>query len=276
MLKVNQYEDITQIMMGREVNGSVLYWVAAYYIDGLLIDTGCHFTSEELVEYLKDKSIERVVNTHFHEDHIGGNNLIQEKFGVEIYAHPDSIPLINKRPVLNEYQEIVWGYPLPTKALEIQDRIITKKYIFNVFETQGHSVGHIILHEPNKGWCFSGDIFVSEKQKNIRTDENIYKIIMSLNKLKNIEGNDIILFTSIGTIFKVGKEAINNYLSFLFDLHRIIINLTADGFSTEEIRDKIFGPEGRLFEVTSGHYSTYNLIKGLQAITNDKISNLSF
>jgi hypothetical protein len=50
MMKVNHFEEVTQVRMGREIEefgGQVLYWVAAYLVDGLLIDTGCKYTSDE-------------------------------------------------------------------------------------------------------------------------------------------------------------------------------------------------------------------------------------
>jgi hypothetical protein len=43
MLKTAEFEGVTQITMGREIEdfgGQVLYWVSAYLVDGLLIDTG--------------------------------------------------------------------------------------------------------------------------------------------------------------------------------------------------------------------------------------------
>ena len=35
MLKVNPLGEVTQIMMGREMDGTVLYWTSAYLVDGL-------------------------------------------------------------------------------------------------------------------------------------------------------------------------------------------------------------------------------------------------
>jgi hypothetical protein len=44
MLKATQVGDVTEIKMGRSLDGeTVLYWVAAYLIDGILIDTGCDY-----------------------------------------------------------------------------------------------------------------------------------------------------------------------------------------------------------------------------------------
>ena len=94
MIETASFEEVTQIRMSREIGGKPVYWVAAYLVDGLLIDTGCSFTAAELAAFLDGRPFRQVVNTHFHEDHIGGNRLLQEKFGVEILAPADSVPLI--------------------------------------------------------------------------------------------------------------------------------------------------------------------------------------
>lgn len=264
MLKIKEYENINQIMLGRDVNGTVYYWVAAYYIDGLLIDTGCYFTAQELMDCLKNKKINTVINTHFHEDHIGGNILIQKNLGIDIYAHPDSIPLINKKADINPYQEIVWGYPEPTETKPIPKKISTNNYTFDVFETPGHSIGHISLIEPNVGWCFSGDIFISEKQKIIRPDEDINIIIESLKIILNLKSEKLILFTSTGGIFENGRGSINNYIKYIDNLKRNISELNKVTRSPEEIRDKIFGRESKLEKLTNGHYSILNFVKSIQ------------
>jgi glyoxylase-like metal-dependent hydrolase (beta-lactamase superfamily II) len=65
MIEVNHIEEVIQIKMGREVGGQVLYRVAAYLVDGLLIDTGCKHTAEELVRFLEGQNLKFAVNTHF-------------------------------------------------------------------------------------------------------------------------------------------------------------------------------------------------------------------
>ncbi|MDP3097187.1 MAG: MBL fold metallo-hydrolase, partial [Syntrophales bacterium] len=113
MIETALFEEVTQIRMSREIGGKPVYWVAAYLVDGLLIDTGCSFTADELAAFLDGRPVRKVVNTHFHEDHIGGNLALQEKFGVEIFAPADSVPLIAREAKLFPYQETVWGYPAP-------------------------------------------------------------------------------------------------------------------------------------------------------------------
>ncbi|MCD6466833.1 MAG: MBL fold metallo-hydrolase, partial [Methanomicrobia archaeon] len=48
-----------------------------YLIDDTLIDTGFPRTAGKLLDCLKDKKISKIVNTHGHIDHIGGNGIIQ-------------------------------------------------------------------------------------------------------------------------------------------------------------------------------------------------------
>ena len=71
--------------MGRELNGRVLYRVASWLVDGLLYDTGCSYTAEELVEHLRGRGAKVAVNFHHHEDHIGANRRLQQELCVEVF-----------------------------------------------------------------------------------------------------------------------------------------------------------------------------------------------
>lgn len=263
MLKIGRYGEVTQIMMGRELDGTVLYWTAAYLVDGLLVDTGCAYTAAELVEYLRSRKVEQVVNTHHHEDHIGANSIIRQQLGPGIYAHLLALPLINKQLPLREYQETVWGYPELSTGQAVPERIITTNYIFEVLETPGHSPDHISLYEAEQGWLFSGDLFVSEKYKALRADEDIETIIASLDKVQALPQEKITLFTSIGKVFPEGKKVINNYLAYLSDLRKKVAWLADESLTAVEIRDRIFGCETQLAALTGGHFAVLNLIKQL-------------
>ncbi|MGQ9723732.1 MAG: MBL fold metallo-hydrolase [Candidatus Jordarchaeum sp.] len=143
MIEINHFEEVMQIKLSQTMNGQPLYWAAAYLVDGLLIDTGPRHTAEELVEFLEGKNVRFAVNTHHHEDHIGANYLLQKKFGIKIFAHPEAIPLINQVPKLLQYQEMVWGYPEPTHVYPLPEIIETDHFRFQIIETPSHSVGHV-------------------------------------------------------------------------------------------------------------------------------------
>lgn len=263
MLKVNRYGEITQIMMGREMHGTVLYWTAAYLIDGLLVDTGCAYTADELGRFLRGQKVEQVVNTHHHEDHVGANFFIQQQLGLGIYAHPLALPLINKRLPLREYQEMVWGYPEPAVVQPLPERISTSRYTFEVIETPGHSPDHISLFEPAAGWCFTGDLFISENLKMLRADEDIDSIIASLEQVLALPGEKITLFTAIGRVFPDGRRSIQKFLDYLRDLRNNVARLAGKSLTAAEIRDRIFSCETQLAALTGGHFSVLNLVEQL-------------
>ncbi len=211
------------------------------------------------VEYKVDKA----VITHYHEDHIGGNKILLNKLNVDILANPKSIPLSKETPSLYPYQELVWGYPDKTGVTPIEgSKIKTPRYTFEVIETPGHSRDHITLVEPNQGWCFSGDLFVSEKPKVIRPEEDISEIIASMKKLIELP-YEFILFPSVGEVVLDGKKAMSNCVDYLSDLHQRSKKLSREGLTPSEIRDEIFGKESTLAMLTDGQFSSENLIKSL-------------
>ncbi len=263
MIKASTCKEVTRLSMGRNMDGNVLYWVSAYLVDGLLIDTGCKHTANELNDYLKNCELKKAVNTHYHEDHIGGNKIIQDNFNVNIMAHSNSIPLINKTPSLYPYQELVWGYPDKAEITPIEGNTIeTTCYTFEVIETPGHSQDHIVLVESRQGWCFSGDLFISEMPKVIRPEEDIAEIISSMKKLLELP-YDFTLFPSVGEVVLKGKEAVSNCVNYLSDLHSRSKQLAREGLTPPEIRDSIFGKESTLAMLTDGQFSSENLIKSL-------------
>jgi glyoxylase-like metal-dependent hydrolase (beta-lactamase superfamily II) len=237
--------------------------VAAYLVDGLLIDTGCSYTSKELLAFLAGMNVTRAVNTHFHEDHVGGNRDIIDGLGIEIYAHPDSVPLIAKRPELYPYQEMVWGYPEPSHVKAVPRVVRTDNYSFAVMETPGHSVGHIALAELTRGWFFTGDLFARENPKFIRPEENIGAIMASMRMILDAAGERFVMFTSVGKIVEDGRAALTASLEYLSGLAGTVNKLKGEGLAAEEIVTRVFGGEHNFAQLTNGQYSSLNLVRSL-------------
>ncbi|HUV52978.1 MAG TPA: MBL fold metallo-hydrolase [Dehalococcoidia bacterium] len=271
MLEVTQFGDITRLKMGREVGDNapllegkeVYYWTAAYLVDGLLIDTGCSYTVEELAQFLEGEHLKFAINTHFHEDHIAANSVLQKKFGLKIYASRESIPLIKKMPKLPQYQEIVWGYPVPTEVDLIPRRLETEHYSFDVIDTPGHCEGHVALIERTEGWCFSGDLYVSPEPKAIWSGEDMAEVTRSMKKLIEYPTDKLTLFTSLGLVVPDGREALQACVRFLEESARRAKELARQGLSIAAIRDELFGRESILASVTEGDVSAENMVRAL-------------
>jgi len=263
MIETKDYEQVTQIKMSKEHDGKPIYWMAAYLIDGLLIDTGCHETSQELAAFLENRNLKNVVNTHYHEDHIGGNHDIMSRYGVDIFAHPISIPKIATRYHLFPYQEFTFGYPFPTTVKPVPDHLKTDHFTFQINDTPGHCEGHICIVEMSKGWCFTGDLFTRESPKFIRSEENIGEIIRSMRKIVELPTEKLILFTSLGRIVEDGRKALTDCINYLSELSTRVKDMKASGMSVDEIVNGVFGGENMFMQLTNGQFSTNNLVTSI-------------
>jgi len=268
MIEVSSFEDVACIKMSQTMSGKPLYWVACYLVDGLLVDTGTVHVSEELTRFLEDKKVQKVVNTHYHEDHVGSNAAIQKKFGIDIFAHPKAVPKINKPAKLFPYQEMVWGYPVPSRTKKIGKRIDTENYQFEVVHTPGHCDDHICLFEPKKAWLFSGDLYASEKPDVARPEERQWEIIASLKKVRALKPR--IMFPASGNVVTDASAVLDRTIVYLESLGKRVRRLHDEGMSAAEIRDVIFGQEATLLfggqklpfrDFTNDQFSTENLIR---------------
>lgn len=268
MIQIANFGDITQIRMGRSIGNRVLYWVAAYLINGLLIDTGCSYTADELCSFLSGEPLEQIYLTHYHEDHIGGSAALQHKYGLTVLSHPATKTMAGLTPKLYPYQEFVWGYPEPFAITALFGNTLkTDHYHFQIVETPGHSPDHTVLIEPEQGWCFSGDLFVSDQIKVLRPEENVGKIIESMQKLIDIETElktELTLFTAIGKVVPQGGRVLKSCLDHLDQIGtRARYMQDVKGLTTEEIILNLFGGESTMSELTDNQFSCANMVKSL-------------
>lgn len=263
MLEAIQFEQVTQIKMSRYPEFNPGYSVCAYLVDGLLIDSGQAHTAEELTDFLKDKGVKMVVNTHHHEDHIAANALLKERYGVELFAHPLAVNNISQPAKLYPYQEEVWGYPIPSQVKEIGDNIATEHFRFEVIHSPGHCDDHICLFERKHGWLFSGDLFVGTRPNVARPEENQWQIIASLKKVKALMPRALFPAARGSRIVTDPVPVLEQTIRYLEDLGQKVIKLHDEGLSPAEITKQIFGNESPLAEFTQQQFSSLNLVKSL-------------
>ena len=261
MIEIERAGEVVKIRMANRLFGRPLYYTAAYWVDGLLIDTGCPRTSRELLSVIEELGLERIVNTHSHEDHIGGNAILQEEFRMEILAHPLALPFLSdpKRLHLQLYRRLMWGSPAPSQGNPIGEQVTTRRYFFQVIPTPGHSEDHISLYEPQMGWLFSGDAYVGGEDKTLRVDNDIYTIIVSLKTLAALPAKR--LLQGSGTVRDNPKEAIEGKIAYLEGLGERVRQLHKEGLTPKEIRDRLLGPELPMAYWTLGHFSGLNLVR---------------
>jgi glyoxylase-like metal-dependent hydrolase (beta-lactamase superfamily II) len=264
MIVVENIGEIRKFRLARTILGRGLYYTGAYWLDGLMVDTGCYYTVAELVSSLEGLRVNQIVNTHSHEDHIGGNAAISTKFGAEILAHPLAIPVISasqNQTHLNLYQIVMWGYPEPSSASPIPATIETSHHTFNVILTPGHSQDHICLHEPREAWLFCGDTYIGGRDRALRDDYNIWQIIASLRGLSELDID--LIFTGSGNVRKKGSVALKEKIAYLEGMAEQALEFHREGLSYRRIRQKLFGREMLIACVTLGKFTGKHLVRSL-------------
>lgn len=265
MLKATDFGEVTRFDLARTLAGRGRYWTAAYRLGELLIDTGCAHTARELVDHLSDAPIGTILNTHTHEDHIGANGVLQRRHpGLEIFVHPRGVPVLENprgRQPLRPYQRVMWGWPRPSDGRPLHDReeVEIGGYRFQPIHTPGHSDDHLCFFEPDRGWLFTGDLFVGGRERALRLDFDIWGIIESLKRISTLE-IDFMFPGSARARSNPGPE-IRAKIAYLEDFGGKVLDLRRRGASPRQIVQELCGGPMFLEAITLGHYSRRGLVE---------------
>ena len=261
MLHTQRHGPVTAFRLARTVLGRAVYHTAAYWVDGLLVDTGCAYSARDLLRETQALPLEQVVNTHSHEDHIGGNGLLQRERGVDIQAHSLALPILaNPRLLkLQLYRRVFWGWPEPSRGSPMGEWLDTEHFHFRVIHTPGHSPDHICLLEPERGWLFSGDAFIGGRERAARPDYDMYEVIASLKNLAALPITQ--LFPGSGTVRNDPLKEIRQKINALEELGSEVCRLSEMGLDVPAIQHRLLGKEPSITYLTHGHFRASHLIR---------------
>lgn len=133
----------------------------------ILIDTGFGSDVRETEQFVREagvspESLQLVVNTHYHSDHVGGNFYFQQNYGIRIAAYKWDADLINTRDpeaCSSEWlDQPVEPYRVDAR-LSDNEEIHTGDRTLKVLHTPGHTLGHISLYDPEEEILICGDLF---------------------------------------------------------------------------------------------------------------------
>ena len=121
----------------------------------IVIDPG--EATAELMAALEGRNVTKVVNTHAHIDHVGGNADIVEKFGCDLLIHGDCVPMLENVSAQGQMFGLrVPPSPEPTALFDEGDVVKVGDIELKVFNCPGHAPGHVGL--LGDGYVFGGDV----------------------------------------------------------------------------------------------------------------------
>lgn len=259
--KIN-FGPITAYQFGSSPIGKPLMSVHMYVVDTVAIDTAQCNMRTEVIGMLKEHFIERILLTHYHEDHSGNAARIRGLFSAEVLGHPLTAEKMNGSLKILPYQHLVWGKADRVAVTPFPDCIDTGAYRFIPVHTPGHSKDHTVYLETRNGWLFSGDLYLGDRIKYFRSDERFSDQMDSLKTVLALDFNA--LFCGHHPIPKGGKARLASKLAFLEDFYGKVKDLNRKGLTESEIITLLDLKQDRLVKwVTLGNACFANMVRSV-------------
>jgi glyoxylase-like metal-dependent hydrolase (beta-lactamase superfamily II) len=261
VIRVETHGPLTFLRLARRVLGRPAYWTGAYFVEGMLVDCGPPATARELLRFLEGRAVHGLLITHHHEDHMGAAALVRERRGVVARAHPAALPLMAGGFAQEAYRRLAWGRPPRIVAEPLVDEVVAGSLRLRPIPTPGHSPDHLCLYEPDRGWLFTGDLFLAERLRFLRSDEDLDALIRSLETVARLPLREV-LCAHRGPV-RDGPAALRRKAETLRSLRERIADLLRQGLPEREIARRVVGREGFLTWLSRGRFSARNFVRAV-------------
>ncbi len=217
------------------------------------------FAEDLLAEIKKitDKPVKFAINTHWHTDHVGGNQTFAAK-GIPIIGHTFTKEKIAKRRAEQDSGKIdeslkMFGADFrftppdisfeKEKTISLGGRDIILRYLGG-----GHTAGDIVVYVPDAKVLFSGDLFLKGSGlPDYRDDANIDAHINALKELLKMDIDKIVCghLESMGAgVYTAEKKDIQLSLDKMTAFRAEIKKFVDEGIPAEKAAESLKFPEG--------------------------------
>ncbi len=202
-----------------------------------MVDTGLSHMGPEVLALAEAQRIVQIFLTHHHEDHSGNADRICRETGARAFAHDLACAKMKTRYPVLPYQKLVWGRTTPMALSSLPDVIDTELGPMVPVHTPGHSKDHLCYHLPDHGVLFSGDLYLGDRIKFFRSDEDVMEEVASLKRISQLEFNT--LLCGHNPRREKGRDHILAKLDFLETLCGGIETLHRKGCGEKEIFSRL-------------------------------------
>lgn len=263
-VKTIQLEDVKGFRFSIFRLNRNLQTVYLYHLGNTLIDTAQSKSRDTVLEHISDLPVEQILLTHFHEDHTGNAAFLSRHFNAPVYAHPICAKMISDGLKIPPLGALISGGVEKVQVHDLHDTepVDAGKYKLQPIHTPGHTPDHYSYYVAEKGWLFSGDLYVADKIKYFSEEESMKQQIQSLEKLCALDFE--VLFCSHNPKLKDGKARLLKKLQDFKDFYGNVIDLYQQGYDFNAILRKTGRKENTFYNVvTLGSFNAINMVKSV-------------
>lgn len=253
---------IQGFQMGWAPVGPPLMSVHCFVFGRTMVDTGLAHMGPEALDLAREHRVDRIFLTHHHEDHSGNAARIRNATGARVFGHDLTREKMKTRYPVLPYQKIVWGRTTPVDVDPVPSMIETELGPMEPVHTPGHSRDHLCYFLPDHGVLFSGDLYLGDRIKFFRSDEDLAEEIASLQKVLALAFDT--LLCSHNPRVENGRDHIRAKLAFLEALYGNVIDLHDRGYTEKEIFTRLALKEDRFIKWFC--FGNVSMINGVRSI----------
>ncbi len=261
MIAVETHGEVTFVRLARRVLGGPMYWTGCYLADGLLLDCGPPATAAELLSFLDGRRLEGLAITHHHEDHMGAAPDLVARRGLPARIHPLGLGFLEHGFAQEFYRRLAWGRAPRLRAEPLGEAFEGRALRFEVLLTPGHSPDHACFLARERGWLFTGDLFLAERLRFLRDDEDLVSLIASLERAAALPAGEV--FCAHRGPVRGGVQALRRKAEHLRALRESIRDGLRRGRSEGELARRLVGREGFLSLLSGGRFSARNFVRAV-------------
>lgn len=159
-----------------------------------MIDTGTGFAVKSTLENVRaalgSRTLDYLILTHRHYDHVGGLGAVVREFSPAVYAGPEDAVPLREGDSESTLGTKFGGSIEPTDVTDFRegDVIELGGHTLECIESPGHTVGSICVLDRDTGSLFSGDtVFVDGVGNTTHPTGSEEALVGSLKKLSGIQ-----------------------------------------------------------------------------------------
>jgi glyoxylase-like metal-dependent hydrolase (beta-lactamase superfamily II) len=182
----------------------------------VIIDPGCFSEGEcrVLTDFIAGNGLRavRLLNTHYHIDHILGNKQVRDFYRLRVEAHGAGSPFWNNAVMWAasfgvEQDDLV----APDVFLKDGDEICFGHSVLKVLYTPGHADGSVCFYNENERYVIVGDVLFYSSIGRTDLPTGNYDVLKQsiMEKLFTLP-DDVTVYPGHGTKTTIGFERMNN------------------------------------------------------------------